>query len=108
MVGSSVVAICRDLGVSPSLCEGSFWNRVFNVIDCFRGSFGNIVVEMCRREKKFARDVQDKNRNLDWPDETTAGVRRALGFLIGEIPLDPFGLAPSPGAAVAAAATGPP
>jgi hypothetical protein len=41
-------------------------------------------------------------------EETRTGIRRVLGFLIGETPVDPFAVVAGPGALVAAAATGPP
>lgn len=107
-VGRTIVDICRDLGVSPGLCEGTFWNRVFTAIHCFRGSISNVVLEMRRREQVFDKNVQDRSPGLDWPEETREGIRRVLGFLIGEPLVDPFSAAPSPGAPVAAAATGPP
>ena len=107
-VGRTIVDICRDLGVSPSLCEGSFWNCIFTAIHYFRGSLCNVVLEMRRREKLFEKNVQDRSPGLDWPEETRDGIRRVLGFLIGESLVDPFHASPAPGAPVAAAATGPP
>ena len=46
--------------------------------------------------------------NLALPEQTREGIRRVLGFFIGEPPVDPFRPATAPGAPVAAAATGPP
>ncbi|MGA3404086.1 MAG: hypothetical protein ABSC95_33190, partial [Acetobacteraceae bacterium] len=31
-VGRTIAAICRDLGIAPSLCDGMFWNRLFDAI----------------------------------------------------------------------------
>ena len=115
-IGRTIVDICRDLGISPSLCDGPFWNRVFMAIHCYRGSLGNIVVEMRRREKRFDKEHW-KHPNLALPEQTREGVRRVLGFFIGEPPVDPFRPVPAPGAPasvaapsvpVAEAATGPP
>jgi hypothetical protein len=114
--GQTIVAICRDLGISPSLCEGTFWNRVFTAIHCYRGSVSKVVLEMNRREKLF--DKEDwKHPNLGLPEQTREGIRRVLGFFIGEKPVNPFRRLPAPSALpalaapdmpIAATATGPP
>jgi hypothetical protein len=124
-VGSTVAAICRDLGISPSLCDGMFWNRLFDAIRLYGGSLPSLVLEVKRRERRFEKD-EWKHRGLDLPEESRDGIRRVLGFLIGEIPVDPFAVAaapevpatmatpgvpiasPAPGARGAATATGPP
>jgi hypothetical protein len=115
-IGQTIVAICRDLGISPSLCDGMFWNRVFMAIHCHRGSLGNIVLEMRRREKRFDKEHW-QHPNLALPEQTREGIRSVLGFRIGEPPVDPFRPVPAPGAPasvaapnvpVAEAATGPP
>ena len=116
-IGQSIVAICRDFGISPSLCEGAFWNRVFMAIHCYRGNLSNVVLEMQRREKQFDKDYW-KHPDLPLPEQTREGIRRVLGFRIGEPPVDPFRPVPAPDAPasvaaapsvpVAPAATGPP
>jgi hypothetical protein len=115
-IGQTVVDICRDLGIAPSLCEGTFWNRVFTAIHCYRGNFGNIMLEMRRREKRFDREHW-RHPKLALPEETREAIRRVLGFRIGEPPVDPFRPEPAPAAPdsvaapcapVAAAATRPP
>ena len=106
-VGRTIAAICRDFGISPSLCEGAFWNRLFDAIRLYRGSLGSVVLEMKRRERRFDKE-EWKHPGLELPEETRAGIRRVLGFLIGEPPVDPFAVVAARGAPVAAAATGPP
>ncbi|HVC61757.1 MAG TPA: hypothetical protein VND19_15505 [Acetobacteraceae bacterium] len=106
-VGRTIAAICRDLGISPSLCDGTFWNRLFDAIRCYRGNFGGFVLEVKRQEQRFNKE-EWKHPGLALPEETRIGVRRVLGFLIGESPVDPFAIAAGPMARVAAAATGPP
>ena len=98
-VGQSIVAICGDFGISPSLCEGAFWNRVFMAIHHYRGRVSNVVLEMQRREKQFDKDHW-KHPDLPLPEQTRAGIRRVLGFRIGEPPVDPFRPVPPPGAPV--------
>jgi hypothetical protein len=106
-VGRTIAAICRDLGASPALCDGTFWNRVYDAIRLYRGSLPSLWLELNRRERRFAKE-EWKHPGLELPEETRDGIRRVLGFRIGEPPVDPFAVAAEPGAAVAAAATGPP
>jgi hypothetical protein len=106
-VGRTLAAICRDLGISPSLCDSTFWNRLFDAIRLYRGSLGSLVLEVKRREQRFEKE-EWKHPGLELPEETRDGIRRVLGFCIGETPVDPFAIAAAPGAPVAAAATGPP
>ncbi len=115
-VGQTVAAICRDLGISPTLCEGGFWNRVFDAIRWYGGSLGNVVLEMRQREKSFEQE-QDRHPTVGFADQTREAAQHALGFRIGEQPVDPHRPehAPAasaevavPGEPVPAAATGPP
>jgi hypothetical protein len=106
-VGRTIAAICRDLGISPALCDGTFWNRLFDAIRLYRGSCSGFVLEVTRREQRFNAE-EWKHPGLELAEETRTGIRRVLGFLIGETPVDPFAVAAGPGALVAAAATGPP
>ncbi len=106
-VGRTIAAICRDLGISPSLCDSAFWNRLFDAIRLYRGSLGSLVLEVKRRAQRFDKE-EWKHPGLELPEESRNGVRRVLGFFIGEPPVDPFAVVAAPGACVAAAATGPP
>jgi hypothetical protein len=106
-IGQTIVEICRDLGISPGLCDGAFWNRVFMAIHCYRGNLGNLVLEMRRREKRFDKD-QWKHPDLPLPEQTHDGVRRVLGFFIGEPLVDPYRPVPAPSAPAADAAPGVP
>jgi hypothetical protein len=106
-VGRTIAAICRDLGISPSLCDGMFWNRLFDAVRIYRGSFGSLVLEVKRREQRFDQE-EWKHPGLELPEESRGGIRRVLGFFIGEPPVDPFAVVAAPMAPVAAAATGPP
>jgi hypothetical protein len=115
-VGQTIAAICRDLGIAPTLCEGGFWNRLFDAIRWYGGSLGNVMLEMRRREKLLEQE-QDRHPTVGLPELTREAARRVLGFRIGEPPVDPHRpehapVAPAavtaPGAPVAATATGPP
>ena len=105
--GRTVADICRDLGVSPGLCLAPFWTMLFGAIHWYRGSVGHLIRDMRKREKQLDREDW-KHPNIGLPEETKEGIRRVLGFLIGEPPADPFHPASSVIAPVAATATGPP
>jgi hypothetical protein len=104
-VGRTIAAICRDFGVSPSLCNGTFWNALFDVIRLNRGNASTLVLDLNRREKRFDKE-EWKHPGFELPEETRDGIRRVLGFFIGEEPLWPGAVVAAPG--VAAMATGPP
>ena len=106
-VGRTIAAICRDLGVAPSLCDGAFWNRLFDAMRMYRGSLASVVLEMVDRAQRFEKE-EWKHPGLELPEVTRDAIRRVLGFRIGETPVDPFAVVAAPGARVAAAATGPP
>jgi hypothetical protein len=103
-VGRTLVAICHDLGLSPSLCEGGFWNRLFDAVRLYRGNISKLVLNVKQREQRFGRE-EWKHPELELPEESRDGIRRVLGFFIGEPPVDPLAVVATP---VAAAATGPP
>ena len=105
--GEGMSEVCRDFGISPALCDGTFWNRLFDAIRLYRGNLASLVLEVRRREKRFEKE-EWKHRGLELAEETRAGIRRVLGFVIGEPPRDPFAVAAGPGAGVAPVATGPP
>ena len=103
-VGRTIADICRDLGVSPSLCEGSFWNALFEAITWYRGNLPKLVKDFRRREAAFEPEL-DSDPNLGLPEQTRDGIRRMLGFFIGQPPVTPFWVPAPPGLI---AATGPP
>jgi len=118
-IGCSVAAICRDFGLSAMLCDGMFWNAVCDSIEWYRGNLGTFIIELKQREYRFSKE-EWKHPGLELPEENRAGVRRVLGFFVGEEPadpedpadpvdpVDPFKVVAGPGVGVAAIATGPP
>ena len=85
-------------------CSGT---GLFDAIRLYRGSVGSFVLEVKRREQRFEKEDW-KHPGLELPEETRDGIRRVLGFLIGEPPINPCAVVAAPEALVAAAATGPP
>ena len=82
-VGRTIGAICRDFGISPSLCDGAFWSRLFDAVRWYRGSIGNLVVDVKQREQRFQKDEWQRP-GMELPEVTRDGIRRVLGFRIGE------------------------
>ena len=72
----------------------------------YRGNFAKYYKEIRGRETEFANEWdRDGTRALDWPERTRDGIRRSLGFFIGEEPVSPFPPSAPPGLLPA---TGPP
>ena len=105
-IGRAIADICRDLGVSPSLCEGGLWNALFDKIIWYRGNLPRLIRDFRRREIAFEPEM-NADPNLSLPERTREGTRRMLGFFIGQPPATPFWV-PVPPELQAAAATGPP
>jgi hypothetical protein len=106
-VGLSVAAICRDLGVSPTLCERGFWNRVFDAIHWYGGSLGTLMLELRQREKSLEQE-QDRHPTVGFAEQGREAAQRVLGFRIGEPPVDPHRPEPPPATPAAVAARGEP
>jgi hypothetical protein len=101
-VGRTIVEICNDLAVVPSLCTSTFWNGLFELMHYFGGNVAKLMREKTRREQAFIREQDKKlDSTWDWLRLKRDEIRQVLGFFIGEPPVDPF--APS-----ASLATGPP
>src|SRR5487761_2257492 len=68
-IGRTIADICRDLGVAPSLCEGSFWNVLFDAIMWYRGNLPKLVLDFRRRQVAFEPEL-DSDPNLGLPERT--------------------------------------
>ena len=90
------------LAIVPGLCTGTFWNELFDIMNYFGGSVGQLMCRKARRQQAFSQQ-QDRrpDSNWDWLDMSRDALRQVLGFFIGETPVNPF----DPAAAIA---TGPP
>ena len=56
----------------------------------YRGNLPRLMKEFRRREVRFCDTEADRNPALGWPEPTRDGIRRMLGFFIGEPPVTPF------------------
>ncbi len=89
-IGRVLADICADLGISPSLCEGRLWFALSCAIMSYRGNLPRLMKTFRRREIVFCDTEADRNPALGWPEPTRDGIRRRLGFFIGEQPVTPF------------------
>ncbi len=94
-VGATLADICHDLGVSPRLCDGGFWLALSSAMMWYRGNLPKLMQELRRRETRFCNTEADRNPALGWPEPTRDGIRRLVGFRIGEPPAAPA-LPPAP------------
>ena len=101
-VGRSLGEIFADLGIAPILSQSNFWNDLFYAMLNNGGTPGYYDLHRWRREQHFE-DAQDRCPTMDqtWPPLDVSGARtdtiKALGFFIGEPPMEPLTImAPEP------------
>ena len=61
-IGRTFVEICLHLAVVPGLCTGAFWNQIFEIMQCLRGSVESVMRDKTRREQAF---IQEQDKKLD-------------------------------------------
>jgi hypothetical protein len=105
-LGRTIADICLDLAVVPDICTSAFWNDLFKIMH-YHGGLVALMEQSFHRRQAFVAELdRTPGSNWDWLRQKRDEVRQAIGFLIGEAPVDPF--APSPTPAATALATGPP
>jgi hypothetical protein len=82
-VGAALVDICRDLGVPPNLCEGRFWNALYAALVWTNGNLCTLVQDLRRHQREFEPELRN-TPPLCLPETSRDGIRRMLGFFIGE------------------------
>ena len=101
-LGLTILDICLDLAVVPAHCHPAFWNELFELMNHFSGiaSIAKLMREKSRRRAAFDKE-QDRVRdsNWDWVRMSRDAIREAVGFFIGEPPVNPL----DPAAALATA-----
>ena len=92
-IGQTLVAICCDLGVGFSLCDGNFSFDLQRAIHGHRGNYTKYYRTIRGREVEFEKE-QDRDRTVrfDLPERNRDRVKAILGFFIGEEPVCPFPL----------------
>ena len=87
-IGRTMSEICMDLGVTPSSCEGAFWNEFYLTLVDFGGKFEDYFEVKTRREAAFKKEREKRpaTGNFDWCDRPKEAIRKMLGYLLGEPP----------------------
>jgi hypothetical protein len=87
-IGRTIAEICMDLGVTPSSCDGAFWNEFYLTLTDFGGKFEDFCEVRERRSQTFKkeRDKLPSTGNWDWCDRPKEAIRKMLGYLLGEPP----------------------
>ena len=108
-LGRTYAEICNDLAVVPGFCTPAFWNVLHEIMHYFGGrGVETVMREKSHREQAFMREQDRKlDSTWDWLQLKRDSVRQALGFFIGEPPVDPFDQSPT-SSGPAPVATGPP
>ena len=95
-IGRTLADICRDLGVSPAFCTREMWNALFFAIHHNHGNVGKLYLDFCRRREAFIPEW-NADMHLGLPEQMPDGIRRAVGFRIGEPPAVPEWVTLPPG-----------
>jgi len=87
-IGRTIAEICLDLGVTPSSCEGGFWNEFYLTLTDFGGKFEVVFAVLERRKATFQkeRDKRPSIGNFEWCDRPKETIRKMLGYLLGASP----------------------
>jgi len=95
--GQVMIDICNDFGVIPGLCHARFWTHLWDVITWYGGNYPRYYRVIYARRDRF-HDAHGRPLEPDDSDRGREGMRRVLGFFIGEEPVNPH--APLPHAPV--------
>jgi len=93
-IGRTLGDIYTDLGIAPVLCLAPFWNDLFVSMMHYGGSPAIYDIRRWRREQEFEQE-QERLPTLDrsWPKPEIGPGRgdilQALGFFIGQPPVEP-------------------
>jgi hypothetical protein len=96
-IGRTITDICLDLGINPSICDGRFWNEIYEALWYFGGSFEQLHNVRERRREAFQKERDKLPDTWTWQiwDRPREAIREMLGYVLGEPPPDP-GLAIAP------------
>jgi hypothetical protein len=81
--GAALADICRDLGVSPSLCEGRFWTALQSYMRWCRGNLYGLMQDLRRQQAAFEPEF-GPTPPLCIPEQARDTTQRMLGFKLGE------------------------
>jgi hypothetical protein len=90
-IGRTIADICMDFGVSPSICDGGFWNEILQALLDFDGHFEHFHSVQTRRRSAFQKERDKLPDTWTWQiwDRPREAIREMLGYVLGEPPPDP-------------------
>ena len=91
-VGRTIADICLDLGIAPGICDGGFWNEIYQTLAHFAGNSEEFFSAQTNRRKSFEKEREKRPGSwaLDWRDRPKDAIRQLLGFVLGEPPPIPL------------------
>ena len=110
-VGRTITDICRDMGIVPGLCTSAFWRALMMAIASHEGSISELWQDAPRKVQQLLQE-QEPQEAPAAPDNdpvtqqdalppqqmallAALSPERALGFRLGEPPVDPFPATPA-------------
>jgi hypothetical protein len=87
-IGRTITDICLDLGINPSICDGGFWNEIYEALWHFGGSFEQLHNVRERRREAFQKERDKLPDTWTWQvwDRPREAIREMLGYVLGEPP----------------------
>ena len=87
-IGRTIADICKDLGITPPLCEGAFWNQIHQALMYFSANFAKFHDVQKHRGETLEResDKLPKPWIYDWLDKPREIFFATLGFLVSQPP----------------------
>ena len=87
-IGRTIADICLDLGIGPSICDGAFWQDIYDALWHFGGSFEQLCGTQTKRQEAFQLERDQRPDTWTWEiwDRPKEAIRQMLGCLLGEPP----------------------
>ncbi|MEI7712982.1 MAG: hypothetical protein WCI94_16210 [Rhodospirillales bacterium] len=98
-IGRTIAEICLDLGITPGICDGGFWNDIDEALRWFGGNFAEFSATRARRNDRFKKESDRRPDTWTWKmwEQPKDAVREMLGYAIGESPPEPLAIPPPTG-----------
>jgi len=84
----TIADICLNLGIAPGICDGGFWNEIYQTLLHFAGNSEDIFSAQTNRRKSFGKEREKRPGSwaLDRRDRPEDAICQLLRFVRGESP----------------------